>query len=92
MPYRRVVLHAATGSEVVLVRVPDAAVTEWLRERDRLREHGYPDRPPDIDTPTLRAWLPRRREERLPYFRGRGSLRALTESVFPVLTATWHAP
>ena len=69
MPYRRIRLPSESGHpEPFWVRVPNGAVVEWLGERDRLRADGYPDRPPDIDTPTLRVWLPRPAELGLPYF------------------------
>jgi hypothetical protein len=95
MPYRPISLPFENGlPETHLVRIPDVAVAEWLRERARLRALGYPDRPPDVDTPTLRAWLPRLGEVTLPYFRdlparltGTGDALA-----FPVFTATWHRP
>jgi len=93
MPYRSISLPADNGlPETFWVRVSDAAVAEWLRERDRLRALGYPNRPPDVDTPTLRAWLPRLGELDHPYFAGRTTARPLAESITPIYTAVWHAP
>jgi hypothetical protein len=92
MPYRRITLPSETGiPETHWVRVSDAAVAEWLRERDRLRALGYPDRPPEVDGPTLRAWLPRPGEQDHPYFAGRSPAWPITESIWPVYTAVWHA-
>jgi hypothetical protein len=95
MPYRPISLPSENGAaETHWVRVDDRAVAEWLPERARLRHRGYPDRPPDVDTPTLRAWLPRLGEQALPYFRDRAARSAGTGDalVFPVFTATWHRP
>ena len=93
MPYRTLRLLNQDGfPETHWVRVDDRAVAEWLPERARLRHRGYPDRPPDVDTLTLRAWLPRPGEAALPYFRARPARSAGTGDalVFPVFTATWH--
>jgi hypothetical protein len=95
MPYRPIILPAEKGHpETHWVRIPDAAVAEWLAERAGLRRRGYPDRPPDIDTPTLRAWVPRLGEATLPYFRNLPARSAGTGDrlIFPVFTATWHRP
>ena len=95
MPYRRISLPSDNGStETHWVRVDDRAVAEWLPERARLRRRGYPDRPPDVDTPTLRAWLARPGEQGLPYFRdGQAPSTAPGDTqVFMVFTATWHRP
>jgi hypothetical protein len=91
MPYRTLALNSEIGADLVLVRISDAAIADWLAERDQLRTAGYPDRPPDIDTPTLRAWLPRPGEQMLPYFR-RASASApdvAPEAEFGVLTVVW---
>ena len=74
------------------VRISDAAVAEWLPERTRLKLNGYPDRPPDIDGPSLRAWLPRLGERTVPYFRDPPVVPALLDDPrqFPVFTVTWH--
>jgi hypothetical protein len=95
MPYRTVQLLSRDGQpETFRVRVDDRAIAEWLTERAVLKHRGYPDRPPDVDTVTLRAWLPRIDEVTLPYFRGRIAPSAATGDtlVFPVFTATWHRP
>jgi len=95
MPYRPISLPSESGlPETFLVRVSDGAVAEWSRERAGLKRRGYPDRPPDVDTATLRAWLPRLGESTLPYFRDLPARSAGTGDalVFPVFTATWHRP
>lgn len=93
MPYRQYTLRADDGStEIVWVRVPASAIIEWLGERPRLLAQGYPDRPPDLDTPNLRAWLPRLGEEGHPYFADRWRGPRIAETMFPVFTCTWHAP
>ncbi len=38
------------------VCVSDGALREWERHRVRLAAAGYPDRPPEFDSPNLRAW------------------------------------
>lgn len=53
MPYRQI----SIGNEVFVSRVSPAAVDEWLNIRERNRVSGYPDRPPDVDTPLQRAWI-----------------------------------
>lgn len=92
MPYRAVTVQTDDGrAETYQVRISDAAVAEWLMERSRLQRCGYPDRPPDVDTPTLRVWLARPGEERLLYFRnGPTGVRSAADSSFPVYTASWH--
>jgi hypothetical protein len=95
MPYRPISLPSENGlPETFRVRVSEAAIAEWLRERAGLKHRGYPDRPPDIDTATLRAWLPRLGEGTLPYFRDLPARSAGTGDAlaFPVFTATWHRP
>jgi hypothetical protein len=93
VPYRPISLPSDNGlPETVLVRISDAAVAEWLADRADLKRHGYPDRPPDVDSPTLRAWLPRPAEYDHPYFAGRAALLKGTVSIWPVYTAIWHAP
>jgi hypothetical protein len=93
VPYRSVTLSAGSSQpETFSVRVPDMAVEAWLAERQRLRAQGYPDRPPDVDTLTLRAWLPRPGEHDHPYFAGRATPRPMAESIWPIYTALWHAP
>lgn len=95
VPYRTLRIPSRAGlPETFQVRVPDAAVAAWLRERANLRQRGYPDRPPDVDTETLRAWLPRVGEQTLPYFQDQPTPLAPSHNgaVFPVFTATWHRP
>ena len=93
MPYRRTSLTSQDGStETFWVRITDAAVKEWLGERHRLRVLGFPDRPPDVDNASLRAWVPRLGEQNLPYFGGHSPARPRAESVWPIYTAVWHAP
>lgn len=95
MPYRLISLPSGYClPKTYWVRVSDAAVAEWLPERAMLRHRGFPDRPPDVDTATMRAWLPRLGEQALPYFRSRPARSAGTGDtlVFPVFTATWHRP
>ncbi len=93
MPYRPISLPSENGlPETFVVRVSDAAIAGWLLERTDLKRHGYPDRPPDVDSPTLRAWLPRPGEQDHPYFAGRSPARPAGESIWPIYTAVWHAP
>jgi hypothetical protein len=95
MPYRPISLASKNGlPETVMVRISDAAVAEWLADRADLKHRGYPDRPPDVDTATLRAWLPRLGEGTLPYFRDLPARSTGTGGalIFPVFTATWHRP
>ena len=42
--------------EVFPVCVSDEALREWEHHRVRLAAAGYPDRPPEFDSPNLRAW------------------------------------
>lgn len=44
------------GREIPVV-ISEQAVQEWEAQRERLRASGYPDRPPDVDTPTTRSWV-----------------------------------
>ena len=44
------------AAETFPVCVDDKALREWERHRVRLAAAGYPDRPPDFDSPSLRAW------------------------------------
>jgi hypothetical protein len=93
MPYRTISIRDERGTTgTFTARISDAAVMAWLAERAGLRMQGYPDRPPDVDLPTHRAGIPRRGEEPLPYFAGGQRRSARDDSVFPVYTATWHAP
>jgi len=61
VPYRPVHLTIGHRTETLWSRVSDEAVIAWLAERPYLRSRGYPDRPPDVDTPTVRLWLARPR-------------------------------
>jgi hypothetical protein len=90
VPYRRVRLINGDKTEVLWSRVSDEATIAWLAERHYLRKKGYPDRPPDVDTKTVRLWLARPSEEDLPYFR-RLAYQAPPGGSFPVYTITWHA-
>lgn len=54
MPYRDFELP---DGRVVRTRVSDAATLEWYDDREECLKRGYPDRPPDIDTDTMRQWL-----------------------------------
>ena len=68
MPYkRRVVIHPDGNEEVFHTRISEEGFQEWLVARDRLREEGRPDRPPDIDTETTMQWLRHPGEEH-PHF------------------------
>jgi hypothetical protein len=91
VPYRPVRITTGDKTETLWSRVSDEATIAWLAERHYLKERGYPDRPPDVDTPTVRLWLARPSEEALPYFR-RQALEGGSSASFPVYTVTWHAP
>lgn len=56
------------GAEEFHVRIPKAAVLEWVKLRERFRAEGRPDRPPDVDTPLMRLWIAHPGEENDPYF------------------------
>lgn len=89
MPYSDRIINVNGQMEHFSVRVSDAALAEWLGVRARLREQGFPDRPPDVDTPTIRAWVERPGEEDLPYFQKE---RAKAEGgVFAILSMAWHS-
>ena len=95
MPYRSIrIAIPDSPAETFFVRIPEEAVASWLADRPRLREDGYPDRPPDIDTATLRAWLPRVGEEQHPYFRdGQWPRRRDGEiGSFMIATFVWSQP
>jgi hypothetical protein len=93
VPYRKISLFTAEGvAETFRVRISDAAVIAWLAERSWLRAQGFPDRPSDVDTPTHRAWIPRRGEARLPYFADGALPPGREEMAFPVYSATWYSP
>jgi hypothetical protein len=89
VPYRRIAIHQPSGQvETVWSRIPPEAFVAWLSVRDELRGHGYPDRSPDVDTATLRLWLPFIGETAIPY------LRDVPEPIdsFPVLSVVWTRP
>ena len=55
MPYREVYLG---DGEYTIARVPDEVVTQWLKDRtDGKVPQDVPNRPPDVDTSYLRAWI-----------------------------------
>jgi hypothetical protein len=89
VPYRDRVVKIDGRMEHFSVRVTDAAFAEWLGSRNRLRQQGFPDRPPDVDTPTIRAWVERPGEGGLPYFEQQREQEA--SGVFAILTMAWHA-
>jgi hypothetical protein len=91
VPYRNVRITNGDTTETLWSRVSDEATIAWLNERSYLRAKGCPDRPPDVDTRTVRLWLARPGEERLAYFR-RLAHEAPVGGSFPVYTITWHAP
>lgn len=43
------------NGKVVRTRVSDKATLQWYNQRSE--HHGYPDRPPDVDTETVRMWV-----------------------------------
>jgi hypothetical protein len=43
-------------TQAFTVYIDDAALQQWERNRRSLRAGGYPDRPPEIDTPNARMW------------------------------------
>lgn len=87
-----IITSTETGEvEEFLTRISPRGVAEWLVERDALRVEGKPDRPPDVDTDTLRTWLPWPGEENLPCFatqRKLGSGRPFSA----VYSLSWHSP
>jgi hypothetical protein len=88
MPFHRVVVSRPDGTtEEFSARISVRGVDEWLAERDNLRLAGYPDRPPDVDTVTMRMWACRPGEEDLPYFTQERE--RVASGVFPVLTLWW---
>lgn len=77
MPYRNLVITNDRGeTESFLARISEEAVNEWLSDRARLRAEGSPDRPPDVDTATLRGWIQHPGETDHPYFTGATYTRA----------------
>lgn len=52
-----IIYNPATGQpELHQVSISDEALAEWVANRERLRAQGYPDRPPDVDTPKFHVW------------------------------------
>lgn len=95
MPYRQTRIRTdSRDPETFVVRVPDSAIAAWLLERHDLRNRGYPDRPPDVDRATLRAWLARPGEEQLRYFLDHAAAPSQVPrtGIFPVFMAAWTSP
>jgi hypothetical protein len=93
MPYRRVAIaNTATGEvEEFLVRISARGIADWLGDRDSLRASGKPDRPPDVDTDTLRTWVQWPGEENLPFFRdGNEAHAGATRPADAVYSLSWH--
>lgn len=88
MPYRRVQVDGPDGGEAFSIRITDEGFESWLQARASLRERGTPDRPPDIDTETLRVWVPHPGEEELPYFRDQREKE--DQGIDPILTMVWR--
>lgn len=93
MTYEKILVPAAsgTGAEEFEVRISRQGVREWEKDRDLLRSQGKPDRPPDVDTPEIRFWLPHPGEERDEYFiHDRGNIEALLAENPPTfVVGTW---
>ena len=95
--YRRAVRLYPEGdegpTEVFDVRISEQGFIEWAQQREMLREMGYPDRPPDVDTPTLQAWVPHPGEEDHPYFRNHPVPSPEEADILPfrVYSITWTA-
>jgi hypothetical protein len=86
MTYVRIQLEHPDGMvEEFDVRISPQGVQEWLRDRDSLRASGRPDRPPDVDTPTLRAWVQHPGEQH-PFFARRGA----PLDQLPEAAVVWH--
>ena len=88
VPYRPLTIAAPDSPPATFwVRVSDEAVASWLTERPRLRATGYPQGPPDVDAPHLRAWLPRFGDENIRRCIGRRpGILTMTGS------ASWSSP
>lgn len=89
MPYGRL----KVDDETFVVRIAPEAVVDWLGMRPELRAAGFPDRPPDIDTETVRMWVPHPGEENDPFFDNHraGPLLADDLTTYPVYIAKWEA-
>lgn len=68
MMHRVTVVSPDGTTEEFLVRIDHPAFDEWIRDRDGLRAAGFPDRPPDVVTETVRLWVPHAGEEALPFW------------------------
>lgn len=92
---RMVVMNPETNeARIFNVRISDEGFADWLMNRDRLVEQGFPDRPPDVDTPTLRFWVQHPGEEKLPYFADAPKRQSYLDPNlidYPVYIAHWHA-
>lgn len=53
MPYRDFTLPDGV---TVRTRISDEATLEWYYHLPEVEGKGYPDRPPDVDTATMRMW------------------------------------
>lgn len=86
MTYRR-----ADNNDVFYTRISESGFRDWDAQREDFVAEGKPDRPPDVDTETLRAWLPHPGEYHLPYFQSHPMLLdgSPREVSFPVLTLSW---
>ncbi len=89
MNYRRITID----NETFEVRISRDGFDEWLADRESLRMNGAPDRPPDVDTENLRAWLPHPGEEDHPYFVEHPvpTAEQAAELAFPVLSVSWKS-
>lgn len=88
MAYDRVVImNPSTGTaETFRVRISRQAVIEWVAEREALTAAGFPDRPPDVDLPTIRTWVQHPGEEQHPYF----TSKVEGDPAWPIWTSRWH--
>lgn len=89
MGYRRVQVDGPDGIEEFSIRISDQGFNQWVAARDSLRPTGVPDRPPDVDTDTVRVWVPHPGEEELPYFIRQREQEAA--GIEPILTMVWRA-
>lgn len=49
--------YTIDGQRDIPLLIDDQGLAEWHESREHLRLSGYPDRPPDYDTPTMRYWV-----------------------------------
>jgi hypothetical protein len=91
MTYRRLTV----GGETFEVRISDHGFREWLADRERLADQPDPppDRPPDVDDETMRAWVPHPGEEGLAYFHTHPFVPADLRrgASFPVVSYKWKS-